>query len=114
MDFSLLPHEEAFRKELNDWLDVNLKEIRQRRGKQGSSSPDIDSEEAQQFNLWWQKKLHDAGYVGIAWPKEYGGRGATIMEQVILRCFEISGPRVHRGASRPKSVTYSQMRERGI
>src|SRR3989304_5832227 len=53
-------------------------------GGQGGPGPDMDSDEAQQFTRWWHKKLHDAGYVGIAWPKEYGGRGATIMEQVIF------------------------------
>ena len=87
MDFSLSPHEEAFRQELHDWLDKNMAEMRQRRsrqGAQGGPGPDMDSDEAQQFTRWWHKKLHDAGYVGIAWPKEYGGRGATIMEQLIF------------------------------
>ena len=32
----------------------------------------------------WQRKLFDAGWAGISWPKEYGGRGATLMEQVIF------------------------------
>jgi len=32
----------------------------------------------------WQRRLHEAGYVGIDWPRAYGGRGASIMEQVIL------------------------------
>ncbi|TMB97524.1 MAG: acyl-CoA dehydrogenase [Chloroflexi bacterium] len=32
----------------------------------------------------WQKKMYDAGYVGITWPKEYGGRGAGFMEQLIF------------------------------
>jgi alkylation response protein AidB-like acyl-CoA dehydrogenase len=90
MDFSLSPQEEAFRKELRDWLDANTKELRQRRSRLGplgarealplSAEPD----EANEFTRWWHKKLYDAGYVGIAWPKEYGGRGATLMEQVIF------------------------------
>jgi alkylation response protein AidB-like acyl-CoA dehydrogenase len=37
-----------------------------------------------EFLRAWQKKLYRAGWVGIAWPKEYGGRGATLMEQVIF------------------------------
>ena len=32
----------------------------------------------------WQRKLFDAGWAGISWPKEYGGRGAAVMEQVIF------------------------------
>ena len=32
----------------------------------------------------WQKKMHAAGWVGISWPKEYGGRGAGFMQQVIF------------------------------
>lgn len=88
MDFALSPREEAFRQELHDWLDKNTAELRQRQrrpGGQGSGpGGGEESPEAQDFTRWWHKKLHDAGYVGIAWPKEYGGRGATIMEQVIF------------------------------
>ena len=90
MDFSLSPQEEAFRKELRDWLDANTKELRQRRSRLGALGAQdalplsAESEEAQEFTRWWHKKLFDAGYVGIAWPKEYGGRGATLMEQVIF------------------------------
>lgn len=83
MDFSLSPKEEAFQKELCEWLEENLPEVRKRRGRQPMNG-DMESEEALEFNRWWHKKLHAAGYVGIAWPKEYGGRGATIMEQVIF------------------------------
>jgi alkylation response protein AidB-like acyl-CoA dehydrogenase len=32
----------------------------------------------------WQRKLNEAGYIGIGWPKEFGGRGATLMEQLIF------------------------------
>ncbi len=31
----------------------------------------------------WHKKMHAGGWVGISWPKEYGGRGATLMQQII-------------------------------
>jgi alkylation response protein AidB-like acyl-CoA dehydrogenase len=86
MDFSLSPQEEAFRKELCDWLDANAPELRQRMRRQGPMMMEggEPGSEAQEFTRWWHKKLHDAGYVGIAWPKAYGGRGATLMEQVIF------------------------------
>ncbi len=32
----------------------------------------------------WQKRVFEAGWAGVAWPKEYGGRGASLMEQVIF------------------------------
>ncbi len=90
MDFSLSPQEQAFKKELCDWLDENTKELRQRRSRLGPLGPEGalpaqgESDEVQEFTRWWHKRLYDAGYVGIAWPKEYGGRGATLMEQVIF------------------------------
>ena len=36
------------------------------------------------FRREWQRKLHEAGWAGISWPKEYGGRGATMIEQAIF------------------------------
>ena len=36
------------------------------------------------FRREWQLKMHDAGWAGISWPKEYGGRGATMIEQAIF------------------------------
>src|SRR5215213_7694168 len=36
------------------------------------------------FRRAWQRKMHDAGWAGISWPKEYGGRGATLIEQAIF------------------------------
>jgi alkylation response protein AidB-like acyl-CoA dehydrogenase len=84
MDFSLSPQEEQFRKELNAWLDENMRFIPEWWRDQAATAPEMDSDKFQQFSRWWHKKLYDAGYVGIAWPKEYGGRGATLMEQVIF------------------------------
>jgi alkylation response protein AidB-like acyl-CoA dehydrogenase len=90
MDFALSPTEEAFRKQLCDWLDENTPELRRRRARAGPDAMERglpqqgDAEEMQEFSRWWHKKLYDAGYVGIAWPKECGGRGATLMEQVIF------------------------------
>jgi alkylation response protein AidB-like acyl-CoA dehydrogenase len=84
MDFSLTPEEEAFKKEVNDWLDENLKDLPDWYVRNDGSGPEMESEEQQAFSREWHKKLYAAGYIGIAWPKEYGGRGATLMEQVIF------------------------------
>src|SRR5690242_5835559 len=36
-----------------------------------------------QRRLAWHKKMHGGGWVGISWPKEYGGRGATLTQQLV-------------------------------
>jgi alkylation response protein AidB-like acyl-CoA dehydrogenase len=75
VDFELDQSEKAFRDEVRAWLKAN--------------APKDDSSETSQGTLIanrraWQKKLNEAGYVGITWPKEYGGRGAGFMEQLIF------------------------------
>jgi len=84
MDFSYTPEEEAFRDELKQWLAMHMKELPEWYGRRDIAGPDVDSQEYHDFSIWWHRKLYDAGFVGITWPREYGGRGATIMEQVIF------------------------------
>jgi alkylation response protein AidB-like acyl-CoA dehydrogenase len=77
MDLNLNQEELAFRDELRAWLTANV-------------PPDWDErrEESleQRFDYLrrWQRKLYDGGWAGISWPKEYGGRGAGLMQQVIF------------------------------
>ena len=73
MDLTLSPSEEAFRDEVRGWLEENH-----------PGEPPEDDEEAFEFSRRWQRKLHEAGWAGISWPKEYGGRGATLIEQAIF------------------------------
>ncbi len=61
MDLRYTPEDEAFRQEVRGWLDANL------------PSDKIRSMEERQA---WHRKLYDAGYVGMGWPREYGGREA--------------------------------------
>ncbi|MEW6301776.1 MAG: acyl-CoA dehydrogenase family protein, partial [Thermodesulfobacteriota bacterium] len=80
MDFHFTPQEEAFRRELRAWLEANLP---------AEYDPekfawDTDTDERFRFQLEWQKRLHAGGWVGVHWPKEYGGRGATLVEQLIF------------------------------
>jgi alkylation response protein AidB-like acyl-CoA dehydrogenase len=73
VDLSLSPAELQFRDEVRAWLAVN------------HPGPEPEGmEKVIDFRLRWQRALFDAGYVGIAWPKEHGGRGATPMEQAIF------------------------------
>jgi alkylation response protein AidB-like acyl-CoA dehydrogenase len=73
MDLTLSPDEEAFRDELRAWLKDN----------QPGPEPSGD-ETGFQFRRDWQRKLYDAGWAGVSWPREYGGRGATLVEQAIF------------------------------
>ncbi len=77
MDLNLNQEELAFRDELRAWLAANV-----------PSDWDERREESMQrrfdYLKRWQRKLYDGGWAGIHWPKEYGGRGATLMQQVIF------------------------------
>jgi alkylation response protein AidB-like acyl-CoA dehydrogenase len=80
MNFDFSESEEAFRKEVRAWLEANVPD--DLRGKAfASSRADVDEVRALRA---WQKKMCEAGYVGMNWPKEFGGRGATLTEQIIL------------------------------
>jgi len=79
MDLTWSSEEEAFRAEVRGWLDANApKEI--------DVDEDEYSDDRASFELRraWQRKLGEAGYLAMHWPKEYGGGGATLVEQVIF------------------------------
>lgn len=78
MDFNFTPEEEAFRHELRSWLQENLpKEY------DPQKLDESDEDKKFEFQRAWQKKAHQGGWVGIHWPKEYGGRGASLIEMFI-------------------------------
>ena len=79
MDLNPTPAEQAFRDEFREWLHSNMPE-----GWDPSGFHDEDSKQRFEFLRAWQKKMYEAGWVGIHWPKEYGGRGATLIEQTIF------------------------------
>ena len=72
MDFNDTPEEAAFRAEAREWLQANAPSRRELEG--------LDEMQAAKL---WQKRKYDAGWACIRWPKEYGGRGASAIEQVI-------------------------------
>lgn len=84
MDFAYTEKEEAFRQEIRDWLAKHAKELPKWWFDRKLKRPDQDSKEMHEFGVWWHKKLYDGGFVGLNWPKEYGGRGATLLEQVVF------------------------------
>jgi len=81
MDFEYTPEQEAFRKEFRGWLAANLPpDLCVDDPADDRVAPDRETFERRRA---WQKAMHRAGWVGIAWPKEYGGHGASIIERVI-------------------------------
>jgi alkylation response protein AidB-like acyl-CoA dehydrogenase len=70
MDLNYSAEDRAFRDKTRRWLEANtptedLKTLAERKA--------------------WHRKLYEAGYVGMLWPKEYGGWGATAMQQAIVQ-----------------------------
>ena len=90
MDFHLTPSEESFRAELRAWLAKHLPDDL----RVDDPSDDRVAGDRATFDRRraWQKTMYEAGWVGISWPTEYGGRGASVMEQAIFE-EEYSGAR---------------------
>jgi alkylation response protein AidB-like acyl-CoA dehydrogenase len=81
MDFEYTTEQEAFRKEFRGWLEANLPpELCLDDAADDRVPADRETYERRRA---WQKTMHAAGWVGISWPKEYGGRGASLIERVI-------------------------------
>jgi alkylation response protein AidB-like acyl-CoA dehydrogenase len=81
MDFEYAPEHEAFRKEFRGWLAASLPpELCLDDAADDRVASDRETFERRRA---WQKTMHGAGWVGINWPKEYGGRAATLIERVI-------------------------------
>jgi alkylation response protein AidB-like acyl-CoA dehydrogenase len=80
MNFDFTEEQEAFRKEVRQWLEQNLPDSLRGRGFAASRA---DQEEVAQLRVW-QRRMYEAGYVGMDWPREFGGRGAPLVDQIIL------------------------------
>jgi alkylation response protein AidB-like acyl-CoA dehydrogenase len=92
VDFEYTAEQEEFRQELRRWLAANL-------------PPDLCVDDPTDERVApdratfdrrvaWQRTMFEAGWVGISWPREYGGRGATLMEQILYdeECFRARAP----------------------
>ena len=82
MDFRDSPDEAAFRRQARAWLEANapLRDPHQVEPGVFENWPDAAQMQAARD---WQRRKHDAGWAGVFWPTEYGGRGGTIMQQII-------------------------------
>ena len=70
MDLNPTAEDRAFRQEVRRWLETNVPT---------GDVKTLDERKA------WHRKLYEAGYVGMLWPKEYGGWGRTPMQQAIVQ-----------------------------
>jgi alkylation response protein AidB-like acyl-CoA dehydrogenase len=82
LDFSLTPEQEAFRERVRAWLEQNIPRDWVRRA---TGASEVPRPEAYQLLREWQRTLYDAGFIGLTWPKEYGGQGLTFMEETIVQ-----------------------------
>ncbi|PYM06102.1 MAG: acyl-CoA dehydrogenase [Candidatus Rokuibacteriota bacterium] len=80
MDFDFSEQEEALRKQVRGWLEANVPD--ELRGRSFTATR-ADREEVRRLRAW-QKRMYEAGFVGLDWPPEFGGRGASVLEQIIL------------------------------
>jgi len=78
MDLSYPAEAEAFRGEIRSWLEANLP--------QGwfDDGFKLSDEARADFNATWTEKLFAGGWICAGWPVEYGGKGLTLMQQVVL------------------------------
>jgi alkylation response protein AidB-like acyl-CoA dehydrogenase len=78
MDLSYPPETEPFRAVIRQWLRDNLPD--------GWGTPGfaMSKDEKKAFNQEWTKKLFDGGWICASWPAEYGGKGLSLMESVVL------------------------------
>ena len=73
MDLELTPEERRFREEVRSWLTENV-----------PREPRPQNEaDARVFDLAWQRAQWDGGWAGVSWPKEFGGRGLSLVQQMI-------------------------------
>src|SRR6185436_16313885 len=79
MDLQLTPKHLEFRDQLRAWLKANMR----RPWREELRDPAATENGLMEFRRAWQRKVYEAGYLGMDWPKEWGGRGAGKVEKSI-------------------------------
>ena len=78
MDFNYTAEDEAFRGEFRAWLQDNLQFATPAR------EPLADEAAGDwEARTRWHRKLNQGGWMAINWPREYGGRGASILQNIV-------------------------------
>jgi alkylation response protein AidB-like acyl-CoA dehydrogenase len=76
MDLTYSTDDEKFRAELRSWLETEVPAY-------GSPPPPGDWSARRAYDTGWQRKLFDAGYAGLHWPADFGGRGLPVNQQLV-------------------------------
>lgn len=85
VDFDDTPEEAAFRREVRAFLDAHAdrRAVDPAQLLQVDTGPGADAQHVHRCRAW-QGVLFEHGWAGITWPKEYGGRGGTAVQQAIF------------------------------
>ena len=75
MDLTYSERENAFRAEARAWLEANVPK---------EPLPSFDTAEGARAHRAWERRLHTGGWAMVPWPKEYGGRGANLLEWLVF------------------------------
>ena len=76
MDLHYSEADQSFRKEIRVWLDATIESY-------GPPPPPGDWAARRDYDTGWQRRLYDAGYAGLNWPVEFGGRGLPASQQLV-------------------------------
>jgi alkylation response protein AidB-like acyl-CoA dehydrogenase len=88
VDFAFTPEDEAFRAELRQWLDENVRDFNETTELERTKGADTKGDTRDLLRPMdprkaWQRRLNEGRWAAINWPREWGGREATIMQNVI-------------------------------
>src|SRR5689334_25126359 len=100
VDFTLTADQEALRRRVRAWLTANIPDDWKKFG-----LSEVPRPEAYDFLRKWQKRLYDAGFIGLTWPKESGGQGLTFMEEMIVQeemALQKAPPKIGRASCRER------------
>jgi alkylation response protein AidB-like acyl-CoA dehydrogenase len=75
MDLTYTAAEDAFRKEAREWLEANVPK---------EAWPSGDTAEGFALHRTWEKRLFEARWSVVSWPKKYGGREASLIEWLVF------------------------------
>src|SRR6516164_3487714 len=80
MDLSYTPEEESFRAQVRGWLEANLPKS----GLRGTVNRANADQSTLEKMKEWHRRLYEAGYLALSWPKEYGGQAMDLVRQAIV------------------------------
>jgi alkylation response protein AidB-like acyl-CoA dehydrogenase len=79
VDFTLTPDQQAFRERVRAWLAANIPAEWK-----ALAATEVPRADGYDFGRRWQRQLFEGGFIGVTWPREYGGQGLTFVEEMIL------------------------------